>query len=99
MCEELQEVLKEQKHVLFDCVGGCGIDTSGGKNPCMSSAGIWFKFCPFCGNKIESSYKNGAWEWHEEAPPAKKRKCRSITMSCRYAICNLAKNVRCPWRN
>ena len=66
MCFELKEALEDHKNILFNCVGGCGIDTSLGKNPCMGAAGHWFKFCPFCGKKIVSSHKEGQWEWHEE---------------------------------
>ena len=66
ICIKLQEALEEHKHIFFNCVGGCGIDTSLGKNPCMGTAGLWFKFCPFCGKKIVSNFKEGHWEWHEE---------------------------------
>ena len=66
ICTKLQEALERCKPILFDCVGGCGIDTSLGKNPCMEAVGLWFKFCPFCGSKIISSCKDSTWEWHEE---------------------------------
>ena len=65
ICIKLREAL-ENKPIFFDCVGGCGIDTSLGKNPCMSSASLWFKFCPFCGKKIENKWIKDHWEWWEE---------------------------------
>ena len=66
ICDELSDVLKNPP--FFDVVGGCGVDTSGGESPCMASAGVWFKYCPFCGRKIASKYleDEGSWEWHEE---------------------------------
>lgn len=65
MCKELKEVLNQKP--FFDCVGGCGVDLSNGESQCMSSNGVWFKYCPFCGKKIISrKTKNGSWEWFEE---------------------------------
>ena len=40
ICDELSDVLERQP--FFNVVGDCGVDTSGGKNPCMASAGVWF---------------------------------------------------------
>ena len=65
MCLELQRAL-EKTPIFFDVPGGCGIDLSLGKNPCMGATGIWFKFCPFCGKKITSKYNGDCWEWEEE---------------------------------
>lgn len=64
--EELNE-LKEalSKEPFFDCAGGC--DLSNGESQCMSSSGIWFKYCPFCSKKIISRRtEKGTWEWFEE---------------------------------
>lgn len=65
ICKDLEKVLKVKP--FFDCVGGCGIDTSNGENPCMDAAGIWFKFCPFCGKKIVGEFNQltGMWNWSE----------------------------------
>ena len=66
ICEELEKALKQKP--FFNCVGGCGVDTSNGENNCMASSGIWFKYCPFCGKKIISmrNVKTGSWIWYEE---------------------------------
>lgn len=68
MCKRLEEVLKTPP--FFDVVGGCGVDVSGGESHCMSSDGVWFKFCPFCGRKIEAEWEDGSgrggrWSWWE----------------------------------
>lgn len=63
MCKELDEALL--KEPFFNCVGGCGVDTSNGNSNCMNAEGIWFKYCPFCGKKIISKFKNGSWNWKE----------------------------------
>lgn len=65
MCEKLNDALKLTK-ALFDCVGGCGIDTSFGKEQCMSAYGSWFNYCPFCGRKIIKGQKEETWIWYEE---------------------------------
>jgi hypothetical protein len=66
VCKELKSFLEEKKPITFDCVGGCGIDTSLGTRECMNDYGVWFKFCPFCGKKIVSKFSNGFWDWWEE---------------------------------
>ena len=47
VCRRLSDALKHEP--FFDVVGGCGVDASGGKESCMSTYGVWFYFCPFCG--------------------------------------------------
>ena len=66
MCEELTNLLRQPS--FFNVSGGCGYDTSHDANPCMDAAGIWFKFCPFCGFEIKSRFNGNYWEWWEEAP-------------------------------
>jgi len=66
ICSALREFLDDNIPITFDVVGGCGIDKSLGKKPCMGSYGVWFKFCPFCGGKLMSEYKEDHWEWWEE---------------------------------
>jgi len=63
VCKELKEILKTAP--FFNVSGGCGIDKSGGKSHCMDRSGIWFRFCPFCGKKIESWYDGTRWQWKE----------------------------------
>lgn len=67
-CKELINFLENTKGITFDCVGGLGIDTSLGKEECMLTYGIWFKYCPFCGKEIISEYDNtkGCWKWFEK---------------------------------
>lgn len=66
ICKELVEFLNN-KPITFDCVGGCGIDISLGKESCMADNGVWFKFCPFCGKKIVNKQEDGkGWSWWEE---------------------------------
>jgi len=62
-CEKLTVLLQQPS--FFDVSGGCGYDTSHGKNPCMDASGIWFDFCPFCGKKIFSKFTGERWEWWE----------------------------------
>lgn len=66
ICSYLIEFLDENEPITFNVVGGCGIDKSLGKESCMDSFGVWFKFCPFCGKKIVRKYENGKWDWWEE---------------------------------
>ena len=67
MCQILHDEIAKHENLFFDVSGGCGIDTSLGKSNCMDSAGIWFKFCPFCGGKIHAEFKNKSyWEWWVE---------------------------------
>ncbi len=63
ICEELKKAIKVKP--FYDVVGGCGVDTSNGESPCMDAAGIWFKYCPFCGKKLYREYKNQKWTWGE----------------------------------
>ena len=65
-CMHLMDFLRNFHPYFFDVSGGCGYDTSHGENSCMSAAGIWFKYCPFCGRKIKSEYNGNKWEWWEE---------------------------------
>ena len=70
ICNELTLALVDNSTILFNVVGGCGIDTSLGKGQCMHNSGIWFKYCPFCGKKILSSYTyETGWKWWEDQTP------------------------------
>jgi hypothetical protein len=64
ICKELKTLLKYK--AFFNCVGGCGFDTSKGKHPCMDMVGMWFKYCPFCGKKIISKKTVNGWIWFED---------------------------------
>ncbi len=64
-CEMLQNLLNQPS--FFDVSGGCGYDMSHGENPCMSSTGIWFRFCPFCGKEIKNKFTGTRWIWWEES--------------------------------
>ena len=69
ICAELTKFLAENKEITFNVVGGCGIDLSLGKSPCMGSQGVWFKFCPFCGKEIIKKFDEWGtlqWDWWEE---------------------------------
>ena len=67
MCIKLRKALKTQPRIFFDVSGGCGIDLSLGESSCMASDGLWFKYCPFCGAKIDSKYhpRKHYWSWKE----------------------------------
>jgi hypothetical protein len=65
ICDELKQAILDGH--LFDVVGGTGIDISKGASNCMSNDGLWFRFCPFCGEKIiKQRTESGSWEWYEE---------------------------------
>jgi len=64
VCRRLSDALKHEP--FFDVVGGCGVDASGGKESCMSTYGVWFYFCPFCGKRIVKHYSAAGWAWWEE---------------------------------
>ena len=68
-CRELRRFLDSgaARNITFDVVGGCGIDMSLGANPCMSDAGVWFCFCPFCGARIVHTTDDGH-AWWEAVP-------------------------------
>ena len=69
ICTKLTEFLNNNKGITFNVVGGCGIDLSLGKSPCMGSQGVWFKFCPFCGKEIIKKFDEWGtkqWDWREE---------------------------------
>jgi hypothetical protein len=65
-CIKLTEFLVKNVPITFNVSGGCGIDLSLGKSPCMGDSGVWFKFCPFCGKEILSFYNGYYWDWWEE---------------------------------
>ena len=66
-CNDLKEALEKHKGILFNVSGGCGIDLSLGKSPCMDSDGLFFEYCPFCGRKIVrwQDKKGHFWNWAE----------------------------------
>ena len=64
VCKELNKLLKSES--FFDVSGGCGVDLSKGKSNCMDKDGIWFRYCPFCGKEIVSSYNGKHWNWEEK---------------------------------
>jgi len=67
MCQRLHDAITLHEKLFFDVPGGCGIDTSLGESNCMDRAGLWFKFCPFCGCRIIAEFKpDSHWEWHFE---------------------------------
>jgi len=64
MCKELSKILKNKP--FFNVGGGCGVDLSNGESNCMAKDGAWFRFCPFCGKRIESYFNGNNWSWGEQ---------------------------------
>lgn len=65
ICNELKNTIAQKP--FFDAVGGCGVDLSNEDSQCMSTNGIWFNYCTFCGKKIIRKWvENSKWIWFEE---------------------------------
>ena len=84
-CKKLAKIIEDRPDLFFNVSGGCGV--IGGTGACMSSVGIWFSFCPFCGREIVSEHIHNRWIWYEkETDVSQNHKLAKVTLDLEKAL-------------